>query len=162
MGIFDELGNSGANGEYSHSVEPIPDGTKVLAYVEDAYMDQGPYDEHELVKLQWRVVKPAEYEGRVVPHKVKIHDPNNANRLRQLKMLQAIDANCGGTIARGNVVNDEALTSLQNKPMVLKLGLWEMDGRTGNWVMAVAPKPAGVAAPVPAPKPAPVDDGIPF
>lgn len=162
MGIFDELGSSNASGEYSHSVEPIPDGTKVLAYVEDSHLDQGPYDEQELVKLQWRVVKPSEYEGRVIFHKVKIYEPDNAKRLRQLKMLQAIDANCGGAIARGNVVNDEALATLQNKPMVLKLGLWEMDGRSGNWVMSVAPKPAGVSAPVPAPKPSVQVDDIPF
>ena len=161
MGIFDEL-NGTNSGEYSHSVEPIPDGTRVLAYVEEAFVDQGPYDEHELVKLQWRVAKPAEYQGRVIFHKVKVNESDTAKRLRQLKMLQAIDTNAGGAIARAGTVNDQTLTSLVNKPMVLKLGLWEMDGRSGNWVMAVAPKPDGVAVPTPAPKPAPVDDGIPF
>lgn len=64
--------------------------------------------------------------------------------------------------------------ALVNKPMVLKLQVWEMEtadgNKRGNWVSAVSPrKPgAGVAqAPAPAPAPAPAadafdDDQIPF
>lgn len=166
MGIFDELQGNGATGEYSHSVEPIPDKTKVLAYIEQALMEKGPYDEHELVKLQWRVLKPQEYKDRVVFQKVKVYGGEEHKRVRQLKMLQAIDANAGGGISRSNILNDQTLATLERKPMMLQIGVWEMEDRTGNWVMAVAPKPASIAVDVP--KPAPVaatiddDDDLPF
>ena len=80
-------------------------------------------------------------------------------------MLAAIDANAGGKLAAsGAEPTDLSLqTSLTAKPMVLKLGVWDIDGKTGNWVQEVSkhqPKP-GTAAPAPAPKPQPAPKPAP-
>ena len=57
-------------------------------------------------------------------------------------MLAAIDANCGGKLmASGEEPTDTSLAkALLNKPMHIKVMVWEMDDRKGNWVSAVAPK----------------------
>jgi hypothetical protein len=87
-------------------------------------------------------------------------------------MLAAIDANAGGQLVAAGKEPDNALLTkcLVNKPMLLKLQVWEVDAtdgsgkKRGNWVSAVAPKQAGTSAPAPAPAPAPafVDSDVPF
>jgi len=57
-------------------------------------------------------------------------------------MLAAIDANCGGKLAQSDEApNDTAMAkALLNKPMLIKVMVWDLDGRTGNWVASVAPR----------------------
>jgi|SRR5690554_87586 len=174
MRFFDELGTDDSKAgtfELSTNFEPIPSGTQVLAYAEDAAIDQHPdFQPEEAVKIKWHIVKPAEYEGRVIFQKVKINDPNRDKRLRQLRMLAAIDANAGGAIAKhsGSLSDNLLQKALTQKPMLLRLEVWEFNGKTGNWVSSVAPKPTGEVVAMPAPKPAqnPLneipDDSIPF
>ena len=54
----------------------------------------------------------------------------------------AIDANAGGRLTAKDAKpsSDDLAMALQDKPMVITLGVWDMAGNTGNWVMAVAPK----------------------
>ena len=74
--------------------------------------------------------------------------------------------------------SDESLTAcLTNKPMIIRVAMWEMDDREtggkvrGNWVQAVAPKSKGIdVKPAAAVKPATAskaaaavdDDEVPF
>src|SRR5690606_40361010 len=95
------------------------------------------------------------------------------------RMLAAIASNAGGGLfnsmqQRGeDRPSDISLAQLCNRPMVLKMGVWELDdkSKSGNWVQAVSPAKSGStqqAAPAPAPQPAPApavdnfDDDIPF
>jgi len=67
-------------------------------------------------------------------------------------MLVAIDANAKGKLVElGREPTDEDLeTALVNRPMLLKLGVWEMDGgKSGNWVKAVSPKETAPSKPAP-------------
>ena len=146
MGFFDQEieSKSAPTGEYSGpSIEVIPAGTQLLAYIENAEIAH--HDGSEYVSLQWRINKPATYANRVIFQKLRIWEVDNKKRQRALQMLAAIDHNAGGVIAKQSKAPDSALLAmaLPNKPMLIKLDVWEMDGKSGNWICAVAPKPHG-------------------
>lgn len=155
---------------------PIPDGTSVLAIAEEAKNDE--YQGNQYIKVKWRISKPAEYANRVIFQKVQVYDKDAAKADKAKRMLAAIASNAGGGLftsmeqRQENMPSDMSLTQLCNRPMVLKMGVWELDdkSKSGNWVQAVSPAKAGTAAaspapaPAPAPKPAVEDefDDIPF
>lgn len=146
---------------------PIPDGTSVLAACDEASWAE--YGGSEYINLRWNVLQPAEYKGRKVFHKVRVKDSDSKRRDKALRMLAAIDANAGGNLVKikGEPSDSDLAKHLMNKPMVLKLAVWEMDAddgskKTGNWVMAVSPR-KGAAKPEPAPVAEEVeDDDLPF
>ena len=152
-------------------IAPIPDGTSVLATAEEARNSE--YQGDEYLNIKWRVAKPAEYANRVIFQKVRVYDKDPSKADKAKKMLGAIAANAGGGLfaameqRKETKPSDQSLAQLCSRPMVLKLGIWELEDKSknGNWIKAVAPAKSGAAAPAPAPKPAPVadlDDDIPF
>lgn len=163
------------------ALAPIPEGTAVLASAEESTWKE--YQGDRYINIKWRVAKPAEYANRVIFQKVRVCDADSAKADRAKQMLSAIATNTGGALFQSMQKNreqepsDASLSTLCNRPMVLKLGVWEIDKddsgklipkenrKTGNHVNAVSPPKAQTAAPAPAPKPAPVeidDDDIPF
>ena len=150
------------------ALAPIPEGTAVLASAEEATWKECQGARY--INLKWRIAKPAEYANRVIFQKVRVNDEDVSKADRAKQMLAAIATNAGGALFQAMQKNkeqepsDASLSTLCNRPMVLKLGVWDMNGKTGNHVNAVSP--AKGAAPAPAPKPAPVaqveDDDIPF
>ena len=170
---------STGSAELGGSSEPIPEGTKVRAIITEAKWDEYQGERH--IKLRWDVVS-GEFAKRVIFHKVKVYEPDPKKADKHRLMLAAIDHNCGGKLALIDGEPDDMalIKCLSNKPMVIRLGVWELDnGNKGNWVQAVesgkaapAAKPAPKAAeskpaPKPAPEPepevAPIDeDIIPF
>lgn len=155
-------------------IAPIPDGTSVLAIAEEAKNDE--HNNVQFIKVKWRVSKPAEYANRVIFQKVQVYEKDAAKADKAKRMLAAIASNAGGGLftsmeqRQETMPSDMSLAQLCNRPMVLKMGVWELDdkSKSGNWVQAVAPAKAGTVAPVAvaAPKPAPAvadfDDDIPF
>ena len=172
-----------ATGEFSAGggdFAPIPKDTRVLAMCDEAKISE--YQGQSYINLKWSIAQPKEYKGRVIFQKIKCWESDASKRDKALRMLAAIDANAGGKLAAsGAEPTDLSLqTSLTAKPMVLKLGVWELEdkSKSGNWVQEVSkhqPKP-GTAAPAPATKPQPapkpaavaqstgvdMDDDIPF
>ena len=161
------------------NLAPIPDGTQVLAVIDEAKWDA--YNNESYISLRWSIAKPQEYVNRKIFQKIKVMDADASKRDKALMMLAAIDTNAGGKLQAAGVQPDtQALAAaLMNRPMVLKLGVWELDdkSKSGNWVSKVAPRPqagqgaqaapAPAPAPKPQPKPAPVFsdddlDQIPF
>lgn len=149
--------------------DAFPDGTKVLAMVEEAEWrsdDNG----NESLNLKWTVIKPEEVANRKIFQRLWITDTDprstdkekaEKKRDRARRLFAAIDANAGGKLARkgGKPSGEDVMMALSNKLMVIRLGLWEMDDRenpgqkiSGNWVSAVAPKTAeiGIAPEKPA------------
>jgi hypothetical protein len=138
-------------------IKPIPANTQVVAAIDEIKWDE--YQGDSFVSARW-VVLDGEYKGRKIFHKIRVKEQDKAKRDRHLKMLAAIDANAGGDLMRnGTEPGDSQLSSaLSNKPMAIKLGLWEIDDKSGNWVMAVSPVNSAQSAPA-----APVAaDDIPF
>lgn len=136
------------------NMQPIPSDTNVLAAIDEAKWDGA--DGSKYISLRWSVLQPEEFENRKVFQKlwVKDADPRAksdkvaAKRDKAKKMLAAIDLNAGGKLlAKPVMPTDEAMTlHLTNKPMILKVMVWEMkDAMTGemnrgNWVGAVNSK----------------------
>jgi hypothetical protein len=129
------------------AIEVIPDNTTCLAMIDEAGLAEFQGDEY--ISLRWVIAEPAIYKGRKIFQKVRVFDPDTKRSDKAKKMLAAIDANCGGKLAQSNESpNDTAMAkALLNKPMLIKLMTWEMNDRTGNWVMSVAPR-KGASAPV--------------
>ena len=170
---------STGNFESGGGLAPIPEGTQVLAVIDEAKWDI--YQNESFISLRWSIAKPQEYTNRKIFQKIKVMDVDASKRDKALMMLAAIDTNAGGKLQAAGVQPDtQALAAaLMNRPMVLKLGVWELDdkSKSGNWVSKVAPRPqagaAGQSAPAPAPKPQPqpkpapaafddLDDDVPF
>jgi len=187
-------GTSAATGakEYeapTGNFDPIPNDSNVLAHIDEAKWDR-TRDGDEYISLRWSVDGPDEYLNRKIFHKlwVTADDPNakdaekaKAKRDKAKKMLAAIDANCGGKLARNarRPSDDDLALALQDKQMIVKCMVWEMtskDGQanSGNWIAAVFPKAKGISvkdAPIKEPvrKPVPaksfaddLGDDVPF
>lgn len=133
------------------NMDPIPAGSSVLAMIDEAKWDHTQNDAEEYISLRWTVLAPDEYKNRKVFHKLWVtdHDPNAKDTAKAIaktdkarKMLAAVDANAGGKLTAKDAKpsSDDLAMALMDKPMVITLGLWEMAGNSGNWVMAVAPK----------------------
>lgn len=145
--------------------EIIPAKTKALASVSSAAWSKDN-DGNRYVNIQWSLLKHDDYAGRRIFQKIwcgdddpRAKDPAK-KRDKALRMLATIDANAGGKLAKaGREPDDDDLAlALTNKQMGITIMVWEMDGKEGNWVSAVASK-AGFDVTIPAkgavkPKPA--------
>ncbi len=131
--------------------ENIPDNTSVLACLDEVKWDT--FNENEFVSARWSVLKPEAYANRKIFQKLWLTDDDpqakdpSKKRDKAKRMFAAIDANAGGKLAKSGKrpTNDSMTTALVNKPMVIKLMVWEFTGddgqeRSGNWVAAVSPK----------------------
>lgn len=117
--------------------EPIPDGTKVRAAITDAGWKE--YQGSRYINLRYDVVD-GEYKKRVIFQKLKVYESDPAKADRQRSMLAAIDANCGGKLQAidGEPTDIELLKALSNHPIIIRLSVWSMDGKSGNWVSAIS------------------------
>jgi len=159
-----EDASASTNGEFDAgggNIEPIPPETSVLAAIDEAKWDKDQQG-NRFISLRWNVLAPEEYDNRKVFQKLWVLDADPrakadkvaAKRDKAKRMLAAIDTNAGGKLlAKPVMPTDEALTlHLTNKPMVVKVMLWEMrDSMTGemmrgNWIGAVAPKTAPISS----------------
>ena len=118
-------------------IKPIPNNTALIAAIEEAKWDS--YEGVSYISLKWRVMRPAEYANRVLFQKLHVFDPKKGDKAKQ--MLMAIDANCGGKLARLNDAPEDhdLMTALIGKPMAAKVQVWEINDKSGNWISAVAP-----------------------
>lgn len=136
------------------SMELIPDGTSVLAYIDEAKWDRTQNLER-YISLRWAILAPDELKNRKVFQKLWVLDDDPRakdpvkKRDKAKRMLAAIDMNAGGKLMKGEMPTDESMTlHLTNKPMVVKVVVWEQQNREtgemarGNWIGAVAPKNA--------------------
>jgi hypothetical protein len=184
-----------ADGKYESGggdLPPIPKGTQVLAGIDQAKWSE--FEGDRFIDLRWNIVRPEEFANRKIFQKVRVNDASTNKKDRALRMLAAIDSNAGGKlVAAGCEPTDESLlSSLANRPMVLKLEVWEIEKddngipvppaerKKGNWVSQVGPhtkkasdapvnpmaaKPAAPSPAAAAVVPDPVDDfadDVPF
>lgn len=126
------------------SMEPIPDGSVLKCAATEAKIEE--HEGEKKIKIRWDVLD-GEYKGRVVFHNIKAYDADAKKRDKAIEMLAAIDAiTGGGLMASGEEPTDMALMkNIANKPVVIRVRVWEMDGKTGNWVDGVWDKGAGQA-----------------
>ena len=148
--------------------ETIPDGTKCKAHIEEiewAFYD--PTDENvPYIKNRWNIELPSEYENRKIFQNINLYgeDPtkkgyDSSKQETKMKnaraMYWAIDKNCGGKLAalKRKPKTEELQRYLIGKPMLITLGVWEINDKSGNWIRKVEPLTSG-SVPQPAAKPA--------
>lgn len=123
------------------SIDVLPDNTDVLAVIEEAGWKAGYDGGADLIQLRWSVLKPEPFKNRKIFQKIKVceDDPKVSDKAK--RMLMAIDTNAGGKLAKldHEPEDNELMMALMNKPMVLKIKVWEMNDKKGNWVAAVSP-----------------------
>lgn len=140
--------------------DPIPEGSNVLAMIEEAKWATVRDGTEEYVNIKWAVLKPEEFKNRKLFQKIWVSDldPNEKDREkaikkkdRALKMFAAIDANAGGKLSRldSKPDDDDLAAALTNKMMVIGLGVWKTKNSMGedidgNWVRAVSDKSKAV------------------
>lgn len=139
-----QLDNTGEF-ELAGNIAVIPDNTQVKAFIDEAKWDE--YEGDRYVNIRWNIVDQ-EYNGRKIYQKVRVCDTDSKKRDKAIRMLAAIDTNCGGNLMRLGVEPDDMQLSinLTNKPMLILLKVWEIKNdvtgvveKDGNWVCAVAP-----------------------
>jgi hypothetical protein len=118
-------------------IQPIPDNTALVGAIEEAKWSE--YDGESYINLKWRVMRPAEFANRVIFQKVKVFNAKQGDNAK--RMLAAIDANAGGKLAKLKEAPEDMdlMTALVGKAMAIKVKIWDMNGKTGNWISAVAP-----------------------
>lgn len=118
-------------------IKPIPNNTALIAAIEESKWSE--YQGEHYINLKWRVMRPAEYANRVLFQKLHVFDPKKGDKAKQ--MLAAIDANAGGKLAKLKDAPEDMdlMTALVGKAMAIKVQVWDMDGKKGNWISAVAP-----------------------
>lgn len=160
--------------ELGGGFEVIPDGTRVLAAVEECKDDD--WEGERFFSLKWRILE-GDYKNRIIFQKLKVFSQKEKQRDNAITMLAAIDANAGGKLmSSGKEPTDFAIASaLANRPMILLLRVWESDDKqkSGNYVAGVfgrqqtkagsAPKQQKQQEPEPQTEPPmDFDDDIPF
>ena len=136
--------------ELGGGFEVIPDGSRVLAAVEECKDDQ--WEGERFFNLKWRILE-GEYKNRIIFQKLKVFSSKEKQRDNAITMLAAIDANAGGKLmASGKEPTDFAIASaLANRPMILLLRVWESEDKqkTGNYVAGVFGRQQTKASPAP-------------
>ena len=126
-------------------IAPIPNNTALIGAIEEAKWSS--YEGEDYVNLKWRVMRPAEYANRVIFQKLKVFSDKQGDKAKQ--MLRAIDANCGGKLSKLNDApeDQDLMMALVGKPMAIKVQVWEMNDKKGNWISAVSPAKAQTPTP---------------
>lgn len=138
------------------NLDPIPDGSHVLAMINTAKWETVRNGVEEFINIKWEILKPAAYENRKVFQKLWVDelDPGQkdkekaiAKKDKALRMFSTIDLNAGGRLSKlkGRPDDDDLAAALSSKMMVIGLRVWEMPGSndetaTGNWVYFIGDK----------------------
>jgi hypothetical protein len=139
----------------------IPENTTCLAMITEANIAN--YEGNEYINLAWTVNKPDAYKNRKVFQKVRIFDAETKKRDKALNMLAAIDKNAGGKLSKSDSApTNETLLHLMQKPMLIKVMVWEINDKTGNWIAAVSPRSVEEPVQVAQAQVEIIDDDIPF
>jgi hypothetical protein len=120
--------------------ESIPSGTQLRGLIESAEI--GEYEDQKYINIKWRVLG-GEYDKRIIFQKVRVFENDEKKRDKALAMLAAIDLNCGGNLNKKVQSVDELddiilMSCLANKQMYIKVAVWEMGEKKGNWVKEVS------------------------
>ena len=139
-------------------LDPIPNNTGCIAAIEEAKWDW--YESDRFIVLKWRVLKPEQYQNRIIFHKLKVFGTANdkdpqAAADKAKRMLAAIDTNAGGKLMQlqAEPSDQDLMSALVGKMMAIKVMKWEMkingEEKSGNWISAVAPAKGAAAAKAP-------------
>jgi len=173
--FFEGINTNNTSFEIGGGFELLPKDTRVVATCEQAVTKS--YEGRWSINIKWRVNLPSQFANRVIFQTLKVWDDDSSKAQKAKAMLAAIATNAGGRLFQSmqqrneNDPSDESLQTLMNAPMVLLIDVWEIEGKSGNWVKAVsaynptAQRPAPVVQmqqPAPSYAQPTIDDDMPF
>ena len=146
-----------ANGEVQENgFDPLPKGN-YLSMLESVEVDE--YQGQKKVKIKARVIGEGFGKNRVLFLNLKCFsgpDIKEETRDRCINILVKMYNICKAKLPNGEP-DDASLSQLVDKPMILKLDVWELEdkSKSGNWLVNVDSKgaKAGGEEKKPAPKP---------
>lgn len=126
------------NFESQIDLEPIPAKEVLRAMITEAKWDSPKNSDETYINIRWDVLE-GPYKKRVVFQKIRPYDSDVNKADKAKRMLAAIDANAGGKLATKDTqpTSMDLAMALCNKPMFIRVMIWDMDGKKGNWVSAV-------------------------
>ncbi len=127
----------------------IPADTTAIASIEK--IGWTTFDGSEFLNIQWTLHKPDDLENRKVFQKLWLKDDDpqakdpDKKRDNAKRMLRAIDSMAGDPLVKSKrdiaKMDDAFLTkALVDKPMIIKIMVWENGDKSGNYVAAVKRK----------------------
>ena len=161
-----EMPESTGDYEQKGGVTLIPEGTRVLATIEEIKTQTFDGSRHESLNLKWRVEEPDDYNNKVFYQTIRINgsDPfgkyyDESKQEKQIKdafaMLSAIDKNSGGNVMKlmRKPTDDELSQFMVSAKMWVLLGVYnnkqlvrgvsaftDIDAPSKQAVNATAPK----------------------
>lgn len=152
--------------EERKELELIPEGTKLLATIEDMRWKQ--WEDVRSIKIMWRVELPEKYARRVIFQTISPWDKNPNRVARHRKFFQFLDHHMGtGIYCKGAQFDDDKLQEFVGGTFKITVGLFEE--KKLNYVNGLELQASSAKAPPPPKrKPAPKlepdisDDDIPF
>ena len=138
----------------------IPENTTCEAMIVEC--GWASHEGKNYVNAKWQVTKPTQYANRVVFQKIQLEETDTKKLDNAIRMFAAIDQNATGgkLVATGDKPTDVTLFSLIHKPMLIKIMVWDMNDRKGNWISKVSPRSQN--APVAQQAPVAGIDDVPF
>lgn len=127
----------------SNTFTIIPDGTKCNAVIEKAswnvMSNKSPDAGEHYIEIAWRVLEPAGYKNSVLFQKIRVRRNDDKQRDKAIRMLAAIDTIADGGLSElEDAPTDRQLDkALRDKKLTITVGVWEMNGNTGNFVTGV-------------------------
>lgn len=116
-----------------------------ISMIEEASVDE--YQGVKKIKFKARVVGDGAGKNRVLFLNLKCWDADSAKRDKAIQLLVKIFGICKAKLPNGEP-DDVSLSQLCDKPISLKLGVWEIkeENKSGNWLInaeAVGAKAGG-------------------
>ena len=149
MGFFDQFAHEGKTvdgSEENTTVQTssiVPGGTKAVAMLEEVKWDE--YEGHRKVKARWKLASGG-FTGRVIFQNIELYavDRNNNNEPDPKKSFRAANVLRRLFMLTGASIPDHEPTDADFAQMVGKMAgisieLWEMNGKSGNWVSEIQP-----------------------
>lgn len=131
--------------------ELLPDKTVVRAFVQESMWKE--YEGEDYINLKWVVLAPEQYKNRVIFQKLKVKSPEGKKRVKAIMMLNVINAACGMKLPMDREPTDADLaTGIGRRPMALLVKVWDIDGKTGNYIDKIDRMESGSANSAPASK----------
>lgn len=137
----------GDKAEFGGNLKPIPDNTIAMSMIEEALWKE--YEGQRYINLKWKIID-GEYKSRVSFQKLKVYDAKETTADNAKDALYRLFLLCNATPPDSEPTDIELMKALCNKPLAPRYRVWEIDGKSGNWIDAIY-KSVAEAAKVTAP-----------
>lgn len=148
MGFFDQFAHEGkkVDGSEENTVvqtsSTVPGGTKAVSIIEEVRWDE--YEGHRKVKVRWKLVAGG-FANRVIFQNIDLfavkygtQEPDEKKAFRAANVLKRLFMLTGAPIPDAEPT-DADFAQMVGKMAGISIELWEMDGKSGNWVSEIQP-----------------------